>query len=183
MARRGAGPEVSLAEARAALAARLRERRDELEAAVATRIYAIDDPREVNDPGYLRGLHAALVATVEYALTAIEVGERRAPDPPSILLAQVRLARNGVALDTVLRRCLVGNALLDEDLLASRATLFDRLLAVVSDEHGREAAERPTGLAARRRECVKQLLAGRMRGQPSLRSAPLSGVAPVPRCL
>ena len=179
-ARRGAGPEVSLAEARAALAARLRERRDELEAAVATRIYAIDDPREVIDPGYLRGLHAALVATVDYAVTSIEVGERRAPEPPSALLAQVRLAaRNGVALDTVLRRCLAGNALLDDmvvaeaertevprsalrDLLASQATLFDRLLAVVSDEYGREAARRPTSVAARRRECVKRLLAGEL---------------------
>jgi hypothetical protein len=179
-ARRGAGSEVSLAEARAALAARLRERREELEAAVATRINSIEDPREISDPSYLPGLHAALIATVEYALTAIEAGDRRTPESPPALLAQVRLAaRNGVALDTVLRRCIAGSALLDDmvvaeaertgvprsvlrDLLAAQATLLDRLLAVVSDEFGQESAKRATGTAARRRECVKRLLAGEL---------------------
>jgi sugar diacid utilization regulator len=33
---------------------------------------------------------------------------------------------------------------------------------VVSDEHRREAAKRPTSVAARRRECVKRLLAGEL---------------------
>jgi hypothetical protein len=47
-------------------------------------------------------------------------------------------------------------------LLASQTTLFDRLLAAVSEEHGREADNRPGGAAARRRECVKRLIAGEL---------------------
>lgn len=167
-------------EVRSALAARLRMRIPELEASIATRVYAIEDPRDVADGGYIRGLHAALAAAVAYAVDAVEMGERRLPDVPVPLLAQVRLAaRSGVALDTVLRRCIAGNALLDDlivaeaergevpssalrRLLASQATLFERTLAAVSDEYTRETRNRPTGAAARRRECVKQLLAGEL---------------------
>ncbi len=167
-------------EARALLAARLRERRAELEAAIATRAYAIADPGAVADPAYPRGLHAALAAAVEYALGALEQGERRAPEIPAAVLAQVRMAaRDGVPLDTVLRRCFAANALLGDllaeeagrlevsgvalrQLLAMQATLFDRLLAAVSGEYAREAGSRPSGAAERRRECVKQLLAGEL---------------------
>lgn len=163
-----------------ALASRLRERLPELEAAIATRAYAIEDPRTVADPAYLGGLHGALVAGVEHGLVALEVGERRAPGVPPALLAQARLAaRDGVALDTVLRRCIAGNALLDDmiaeeaeraevpsstlrRLLGSQAALFDRLCAALSEEHVREAGSRPTGVAERRRECVKRLLAGEL---------------------
>jgi hypothetical protein len=178
--RRGSGAELSLDEVRSLLAARLRERLAGLEAAIATRVYSIEDPRGVADPAYLQGLHAALAAAAEYAVVAVELGDRRAPGPPSALLAQARLAAgNGVALDTVLRRCLAGNALLDDliveeaeraeipsaalrRVLASQATLFDRLLAAVSTEHTRTARTRPGTAAERRRECVKSLLAGEL---------------------
>ena len=43
---------------------------------------------------------------------------------------------------------------------AGRRRCFDRLLAVVSDEHAREAKRWPSSTAERRRECVKSLLAG-----------------------
>lgn len=62
------------AAARAAVAARLRERLPELKAAVATRVYAIADPREVADPAYPEGLRAALEAAVEHRLEVVEVG-------------------------------------------------------------------------------------------------------------
>lgn len=179
-ARRGSAPALSLDEVRSLLAARLRERLAGLEAAIATRVYSIEDPRGVADPAYLRGLQDALAASVEYAVVAVELGERRAPGPPPALLAQARLAaRSGVALDTVLRRCLAGSALLDDllveeaeraevpssalrRLLASQATLFDRLLAAVSAAHTGEAKNRPGTAAERRRECVKSLLAGEL---------------------
>lgn len=103
----------SVDEACSALASRLRERLPELEAAVATRTYAISDPRQIADPAYLHSLHGALTVALEYALTVIELGERRAPDVPPAMLAEARLAaRAGVALDTVLRRYCAGNALL-----------------------------------------------------------------------
>jgi hypothetical protein len=171
---------------RALLAARLRERRNELEAAIATRAYAIADPAEVADPAYPRGLDAALAAAVEYALDALELGERRAPQVPAAVLAQARMAaRDRVPLDTVLRRCFAANALLGDflveeagragvsgaplrRLLAMQATLFDRFLAAVGAEYSREAAARPSGAAERRRECVKRLLAGELADRSEL---------------
>jgi len=170
----------SYKEACLALASRLRERLPEIQAAVATRIYAISDPDEVADPAYLQGLDTALAAAVDYRLTVLEVGERQAPGVPPALLAQARLdARDGVSLDTVLRRYFAGNALVGDflleeaeraqvsssdlrRLLAEQATLGDRLLAAVSAEHAREAQNRPRSAAERRRECVKRLIAGEL---------------------
>ena len=168
------------------LAARLRERLPELEAAIATRVYAISDPREVADPAYLEGLNAALVAAIEHRLAVLEVGERRAPAVPPVLIAQARLdARDGVSLDTVLRRYFAGNALFGDflveeaeraempssdlrRLLAAQATLGDRLLAVVSAEHAREAM-RPAQQRRRAAPRVRQEPAGR-RARRSLRA-------------
>src|SRR4051812_13311726 len=149
-----------------------------MQGAVATRIYAIADPREVVDPGYLQGLNDAMAAAIEYRLGVLEGGERQAPDLPAVLLAQARLdARDGVPLDTVLRRYFAGNALFGNflveeaervevpsaalrPLLAAQATLGDRLISAVSAEHAREAKNRPRSAAERRRQCVKALLAG-----------------------
>lgn len=165
---------------RAALAARLRQRLPAMQRAVATRVHSISDPREVADPGYLQGLNEATAAAIEYRLGVLEAGERQAPDVPAALLAQARLdARDGVPLDTVLRRYFAGNALFGDflveeaeraevpsaalrPLLAAQATFVDRLIAAVSEEHAREARNRPRSAAERRRECVKALLAGEL---------------------
>jgi len=178
--RRGNGSRAG-EEARSVVAARLRERLPEIQTAVGTRVYAISDPHQVADPAYVEGLKAALAAAVEYRLAVLELGERRAPAVPEVLLAQARLdARDGVALDTVLRRYFAGNShfgdfLVEEaeraevpsatlrGLLREQATLGDRLLAAVSAEHAREAASRPSGSAReRRREIVKSLLGGEL---------------------
>jgi hypothetical protein len=168
----------SVEQARSLLSERLRARLPELKTAIATRVYAISDPRDVTDPAYVEGLNAALAAAVEYRLEVLEVGERRVSEVPAELLAQARLdARDRVPLDTVLRRYFAGNALFADflaeeaegagvpnavlrNLLAAQATVGDRLLAAVSAEHAREAQVRPSGTAERRRECVKRLLAG-----------------------
>jgi PucR C-terminal helix-turn-helix domain/GGDEF-like domain len=172
--------------ARADLGARLRERLPELQGAVATRIYAISDPREVADPGYLERLDEAVSAAIEYRLGVLEGGEKQAPDVPAVLLAQARLdARDGVPLDTVLRRYFAGNALFGDflveeaeraevpsaalrPLLAAQATLGDRLIAAVSEEHAKEAKNRPRSAAERRRQTVKALLAGELVDQSEL---------------
>lgn len=168
------------------LAARLRERLPEIQEAVATRVYSISDPREVSDPAYVEGLNGALAAAVRHRLEVLESGERQAPPVPPALLAQARLdARDGIPLDTVLRRYFAGNALLGDflveeaeraevpsstlrRLLGEQATLGDRLLAAVSAEHAREAKSRPRSAAERRRECVKRLLAGELVGTSEL---------------
>jgi DNA-binding PucR family transcriptional regulator len=170
----------SAVEIRGLLAARVRARALDLEAGVATRAYAIADPHAVGDPSYPQRLHAALRAGTEYALAGLESGERLAPELPEAILAQARLdARVRVPLDTVLRRHFAAGALFD-DLLAEEAeraevpaealrrlrregsARFDRLLAAVGAEYGREAAARPRGSAERRRERVKRLLAGEL---------------------
>jgi len=178
--RRASASARSLDQACSALASRLRERQPEIQAAIATRVYAISDPHDVADPAYLQGLDAALAAAIEHRLAVLEVGERRAPAVPPVLLAQARLdARDGVPLDTVLRRYFAGNSLFGDflveeaeraevpssalrRLLAAQATLGDRLLAAVSAEHAREAKNWPSSTAERRRECVKSLLAGEL---------------------
>lgn len=105
-------PMHSLDEACSALASRLRERLPEIQAAIATRVYAISDPQDVADPAYLQGLNAALAAAIDYRIAVLEVGERRPPAVPAVLLAQARLdARDGVPLDTVLRRYFAGSGL------------------------------------------------------------------------
>ena len=173
-------------EACSALASRLRERQPEIQAAVATRVYAISDPHDVADPTYLQGLDAALAAAVDHRLAVLEAGERQAPPIPPVLLSQARLdARDGVPLDTVLRRYFYGNALFGDflveeaeraevpsatlrSLLSAQATLGDRLLAAVSAEHADEAKSRPSSAAERRRECVKRLLAGELADRSGL---------------
>jgi hypothetical protein len=170
----------SLSEARSTLASRLRQRLPEIRAAITTRVYAISDPHDVADPIYLQGLDSALAAAIDYRLAVLEAGERHTPAVPPVLLAQARLdARDGVSLDTVLRRYFAGNALFGDflveeaeraeiansalrRLLGTQATLGDRLLAAVSAEHTREAKNRPSSAAERRRECVKSLLAGEL---------------------
>jgi hypothetical protein len=167
-------------EVRSVLASRLCERLPELQGAIATRVYAISDPHDVADSAYLEGLNAALAAAVEHRLAVLEVAERRAPAVPSVLLAQARLdARDGVSLDTVLRRYFAGNAIFGDflveeaeraevpnsilrRLLGAQATLGDRLLAAVSAEYAREAKARPSSASERQRECVKGLLAGKL---------------------
>lgn len=171
---------ASATEIRTALAARLRERLAELQGAVATRVYSISDPRAVADPAYLQGLNGAMAAAIEYRLAVLEAGERQAPPIPTALLAHARLdARDGVSLDTVLRRYFAGNVLFGDflvneaeraevpssalrQLLAAQATVGDRLIAAVSAEYAREAENRPTTPAERRRETVKSLLAGEL---------------------
>lgn len=170
----------SMNEVCSALGSRLRERLPEIQAAVATRVYAISDPHDVADPAYLQGLNAAVAAAIEYRLVVLEAGDRPAPPIPLILLAQARLdARDGVPLDTILRRYFAGSTLFGDflveeaeraevpsaalrRLLGAQATLGDRLVAAVSAEHAREAKNRPGSAADRRRECVKSLLAGEL---------------------
>jgi hypothetical protein len=184
VSKRGSRPLAD--ESCAALASRLRERLPEIEAAVATRVYAISDPGDVGDPGYPRNLDAALAAAIEHRLAVLEVGARRAPAIPAVLLAQARLdARDGVPLDTVLRRYFAGNTLFGDflveeaeraevpnpalrRLLGAQATLGDNLLEAVSAEHAREARNRPTSSAERRRECVKSLIAGELADRSEL---------------
>jgi len=179
--KRGArGRSSSPTQMRAELAERLEGRRPEIEAAVMTRIHAIADPAETDDPEYVEGLRAAVSAAVDYGVATVELGEERAPVPPPALLVQARMAaRAGVSLDTVLRRYFAGYTLLGDFLmeeaeaaglrgpmlkrvLRAQAVLFDRLLAAVSQEYEREVQRSPCSSEERRAEQVERLLGGEL---------------------
>jgi hypothetical protein len=178
--RRASASAEAFDEVCATLASRLRARFPELEAKLAALIDGISKPDEVPDPIYLDSLHGVRTAFLEYAVDVIEFGERRAPDVPPALRAGARLAaRSGVALDTLLRRysagnAFIGDALLEEAehaevppsalrrLLHRQATLFGHLLEAASEEHVREAKNRPTASGAWRHAYIEGLLVGRM---------------------
>ena len=163
---------------RAELVERLRARHDEIEAAVRARVYALADAEQTTDPSYAEGLRTAIVAALDYGLAALEASEEHPPPVPVELIAQARLAaRNGVGIDTVLRRYFGGYVLLGEflaqeaavagvpaatlkRLMRVQAAAFDRLIATVSEEHGRGAQPPPASTERLRLRLVQRLLAG-----------------------
>jgi hypothetical protein len=164
-----------------ALKARLQARRPELEAAILTRVYGIADPAGIAEQQYVDGLRKAVSAAVGYGLAVIEPGPRRgAPPIPPQLLVQARLAaRNGVSLDTVLRRYLSGNtifadALIEEAkgialrqselqrLYRAQASIFEHLLAAIGEEYAREDRAGSKGNEEHRVQLVERLLAGEL---------------------
>ncbi|HEX5928506.1 MAG TPA: helix-turn-helix domain-containing protein [Solirubrobacterales bacterium] len=174
------------AEARAELAARLRERRGEIEQAILNRTHGVSDPAADRDPLYAEGLRAAVSAAVEFGIEAVGRGESRPPPIPTTLLSQARLAaRFGIRLETVLRRYFAGYTLLSDflieeaerggrsgaaplkGLLRAQAALFDQVIAAVTEEYGREAAARGS-TGDRRLILVRKLLNGDLLDAPEL---------------
>lgn len=162
------------------LAMRLRARLEEIDQATITRVFAISPP-ELKDPEYVQGLRTAIRAALEYGITGLEGKAERPPPVPVVLLAQARLAaRNGVSLETVLRRYFAGYSLLGDFLIEEAdaagvgrgdelkrlmrisSSLFDHVLAAVSEQYRREARERVSSSRQRREEQVERLLAGEL---------------------
>lgn len=157
---------------------RLDARRSELEQAALARIIAIADPARAPDPAYASGLRAALTAALDYGFAAIAAPEREPEPVPVALLVQARLAaRNGVSLDSALRRYSAGHTLLADGLLQEAAALglgaaelqtalralaarYERVVAAVSEEYEHEAAAEPRGAERRRYALLCRLLAG-----------------------
>jgi hypothetical protein len=96
-----------------------------------------------------------------------------------VLLTQARIAaRNGIPLDTVLRRYFAGYTLLGDFLMQEAdngslvgdqalkhlfralSSLFDRLIAAVTEEYAREGEARIASTEQRRIERIERLLAG-----------------------
>jgi len=159
------------------LAKRLRARKGEIDQAVLGRVHAVSSIAGSTDPEYVEGLRSAVSAAIEYGIASVEHGDERPPVLPPALLTQARVAASsGISLDTVLRRYFAGYALLGDflieeteqaglggttlkRLLRIQATLFDRLIAAITEEYGREAGRRADSPERRRVECVQKLLA------------------------
>jgi DNA-binding PucR family transcriptional regulator len=158
------------------LSRRLRERRGEIEAAIVARAYGVEDPTEASDPAYVAGLRAAVGAALGYGLAAAERPDAPPEPIPASLAAQARsAARNGIALETVLRRYFGGYMLLGDFLIAAAqrgaelqrawralAACFDRLLEAVAQEYRAEASGRAQSSEQRRAGRVRRLLAGEL---------------------
>jgi hypothetical protein len=146
---------------------------------VLARVHGVTGPAEVSDPAYAEGLRGAVEAAIDHTLSAIEGAEEGPPPIPPALLVQARLAaRNDIGLDTVLRRCFAGHALLLDflveeaqgriDAVALRrllrrgASLFDALLAAIGEEYRRAELDRPKGSGLRRLNLVRSLLDGEL---------------------
>jgi len=182
-------------QARAGVVERLRARRGELVDAIFARMRGEEfDRAGEDDVEYLAGLRAAVVAALEYVLTGIERGETDGSPPtppvPAVALEQARrAARVGVPLDTVLRRYVVGSALLGEfimeeadrgerdwipptppappiqrealrEALRAQAAVLDRLLQAITIEYGDELERAGRSPEQRRAERVRRLLDG-----------------------
>jgi len=152
-----------------------------MEQGILTRVHAVADPSEAIDPEYSDSLRSAVSAAIDYGLEGVKGGEGRPPDIPVVLLAQARMAaRNGISLDTVLRRyfagyVLMGDCLIEETaretllggaalkyLLRTQAAIFDRLIAGVSEEYGQEKKSRLNSSEERRVDQVQRLLDGEL---------------------
>jgi PucR C-terminal helix-turn-helix domain/GGDEF-like domain len=172
-------PPSSDKRARAALLAQLRAQREQIEQAIQARVYSVSEPAETADPGYVEGLRMAVSAALDHGLAAVEHGEERSAPIPAVLLVQARLAaRNGVSLDTVLRRYFAGYSVLSDFIMREadkgepldvgvihrigrdQTAILDRLLAAVTDEYTRELEDRPRSAEERRAERIRRLLAG-----------------------
>lgn len=162
------------------LVSRLRALQPEIEQAVLARVHGVSDPADVKDPLYAEGLRVAVSVAIEHGIEAVQRGQGPGPPIPTLLLSQARLAaRCGVRLDTVLRRYFAGYSILGDfvleqaersgiaggpalkRLLRTQAGLFDRLLAAVSEEYGREASI-PASSEQRRVALVQRLLDGEL---------------------
>lgn len=176
MSRSGAGPAEPLQRIRAEVAARLRRRFDELEEAVYARIRALSESVGGEDPDYNAGLRTVVSEVIEYGITSIEQGEDWSDPVPGAAVEQARrAARNGVRLDTVLRRYAAGDRLLGEfimdeadrfpgqalrHMLRSQGPHVDRLMATVSAEYMQELERMRRSPAQRLAERVQRLLSG-----------------------
>jgi GGDEF-like domain/PucR C-terminal helix-turn-helix domain len=168
---------------------RLRARRAEIEDAIFTRVRSLVSDRLVErDAEYVAGLRAAVAAAVDYALSGIERGLPRPLSVPTEVVVQARrAARSGVSLDMVLRRYIVGHALLWDyvmqetdraalsaqdgglrELLHAQAALLEQLVMAVTREHVGESARASSSREGRRLALVRALLDGEQQDESGL---------------
>jgi hypothetical protein len=157
---------------------RLRARQGEIERAIFARVREVV-PAPADDAEYLEGLRAAVAGAVEFCLVGLERGDGFSAEIPAQAVAQAqRAARSGVSLDAVLRRYIVGNALICDyimqecdavelrgrvsgrELLRAQSAQLDRLVIGVTREHVAELQRAGRSREQRLLERVRMLLAG-----------------------
>lgn len=176
----------SSADYRRALAARLRERADELAEAIFDRICSLEGVPE--QPGRtFGGLRPLIRSLVEYGAVAIECDERQCPPPPPAALENARKAAwAGVSAQLLHRHYLAAHSVFnhflrreartvegyDGDTLSqiqgSNDVVFERLSHQVGEEFAQEVERKRRSTATQKLERVKALLAGELIEAPDL---------------
>jgi hypothetical protein len=168
----------SFEEARTDLAQRLRAKRPTIEESIFAQVRSTaPNPAGIEeDPEYVAGLRAAVTAIVDYGLTGIEHGEEWSGPIPSSAIAQAhRAARDGVSLDTVMRRYVLGDRVLGDFVMdeveslpprtlqhvfRAQGSLLDRLMAAIATEYKHETERVQRSVEQHRAHRVRKLLAG-----------------------
>jgi len=165
-----------LADIRIELAGRLKARSAEIEETIFERVQSLAELVEAgDDPEYRAGLRATVAEGFDYALLGIEHGEAwDGPMPPAAVAQARRAAREGISLDTVLRRYAAGDRLVGEfimeeaadfprdamrEVLRSQGPHVDRLMAAVASQYMAELEALRRSPSQRRAEIVQRLLA------------------------
>jgi hypothetical protein len=122
---------------RADLAARLRARAPAIRAAIFDRVRRVSEPVDDENPTYTAGLRGAIGSAVNSGLDTIENGLAPSPQVSELVLGQARrAAREGVRLDTVMRRYTAGTKVLEDFIVEEAADLPDAVLRQVLSELG-----------------------------------------------
>lgn len=178
--RRTGSKGAALLQARLSLRNRLEQLRPEMERALELRLNAIGASTHPVYQGPTERPAATLSAAVDYMLMAVAYGEKKAVEIPLDLLVQARkAARNSVPLDTVLRECFAGYAVLADyvfreaqadgtiraaahrQLLQGQSALFDRFIEAMTEEYRFEAGTQQSS-EQHFADRIKRLLAGEM---------------------
>src|SRR6185503_3077785 len=122
---------------RTILTNRIRARLPEVEKAIFAGVRQMAEPSSSDHPVYLAGMERAVAAAVEHGVAGIEHGI----DVPSPLPAEAgeqarRAAREGIKLETVMRRYAGGGQLLEEFIVIEAEGLPTSFLAEILAEQG-----------------------------------------------
>lgn len=166
----------SIERVRERLGERLRARVGEMETAIFDRILIHSEPGEIGDEEYTAGLKATIRQALELGISGIELGPEWSPPPPPGVAIQARWAvRNGVSLDTVLRRYAIGDRIVGEflveeadglsgqvlsEVMRTRGPLVDMLMSQAATHYVREFERMTQSPEQRRMEIVEKLIAG-----------------------
>jgi GGDEF-like domain/PucR C-terminal helix-turn-helix domain len=139
------------------LAARLRARAAEIEQAIFTRIKELSEPIGDGNPAYIAGLRSAVAEASRYGVEAVEKGrEEPVPIPPETAKQARRAAREGVRLDTVLRRYAAGAKSLEEFIMAEADGIPSDVLCLILSDQGPQVDRLMESVSAEYRDELEQ---------------------------
>lgn len=142
---------------RADLANRLRILAPEIEGVIFSRVRGLSEPAADADPEYVAGQRSAIAEALHHGLDSIEKGREFAAPVPSGTAKQARrAARDGVRLDTVLRRYAAGSRSLEEFVLKEAQGISSQMLCQILSDLGPQVDRLMEAVAAEYRAEIEQ---------------------------